>query len=111
MIRFIKLLAVIFLFTQTQALLAQEMPSLPDVFANKFKFGFGGLNDQIVRKGLADSSSPIFSIVASQSNILSINCFYPNQIRRKNSDFKWDQCTPLIDYAERFPEKALRGHT
>jgi len=110
-IKFKKLLAVIFLFIQTQSLLAQEMPSLPDRFANKFKFGFGGLNDQIVRKGLADPGSPIFSIVRSQSNIISINCFYPNQVRKKNSDFKWDQCAPLMDYAKKFPDKVLRGHT
>ncbi len=105
-----QLLVVIILFTQINNLAAQEMPSLPKIFANSFMFGFGGLNDQIVRKGLADPTSPIFNIVTSQSNILSVNCFYPNQVRPKNADFRWGQCSPLMSYAKQFPDKKLRGH-
>ena len=105
-----RLLAVIFLLMQSHAVQAQEVPALHKIFANKFKFGFGGLNDQIVRKGLADPNSPIFNIVKSQSNILSVNCFYPNQVHQNYADYKWDQCTPLMDYAKQFPDKVLRGH-
>ena len=108
--RVTKLLAGLLFLIQPLAALAQETPSLAKLYANKFKFGFGGLNDQIVRKGLADPASPIFKIVSTQSNILSVNCFYPNQVRQNKADYKWDQCTPLMDYANQFPDKVLRGH-
>jgi endo-1,4-beta-xylanase len=105
-----KLLSVFFLLMQTYAVPAQELPSLSKIFATKFKFGFGGLNDQIVRKGLVEPNSPIFNIVKSQSNILSVNCFYPNQVHQNQVEYKWDQCTPLMDFANQFPDKVLRGH-
>lgn len=98
------------LFMQIYNVASQEIPSLPTIFSDKFKFGFGGLNDQVVRKGLADSSSPIFKIVTTQSNILSVNCFYPRQVQPNQADFKWDQCAPLLAYTKQFPEKILRGH-
>lgn len=107
---FKQLLAVLALFMQVCNVAAQEIPSLPYIFVDKFKFGFGGLNDQVVRKGLADPSSPIFKIVTSQSNILSVNCIYPHQVQPNQSDFKWDQCAPLLAYTKQFPEKTLRGH-
>ena len=38
---------------------AQELPSLAQVYAKHFMFGFGGLNDKVVRAGLAQAGSPI----------------------------------------------------
>ena len=96
------------LFVQIYNVVAQEIPSLPTIFSDKF--GFGGLNDQVFRKGLTNPSSPIFKIVTSQSNILSVNCFYPKQVQPTQAEFKWDQCAPLLDYTKQFPEKILRGH-
>lgn len=89
---------------------AQEFPALAQVYAPHFKFGFGGLNDKVVRAGLAQSVSPIHSIVTQQSNILGINCFYPAQVHPKEGVYRWSDCEPLMAYADQYPNKMRRGH-
>ena len=89
---------------------AQELPSLAQVYAKHFMFGFGGLNDKVVRAGLAQAASPIHAIVTGQSNILGINCFYPAQVHPKDGSYRWSDCDPLIAYADQHPHKLRRGH-
>ena len=89
---------------------AQELPSLAQVYAKHFMFGFGGLNDKVVRAGLAQTASPIHTIVTGQSNILGINCFYPAQVHPKDGSYRWNDCDPLMAYADQHPNKLRRGH-
>ena len=88
----------------------EAIPSLSDVYAGRFLFGFGGLNAPLVRKGLLDPQSPMSQIVEKQSNILSVNCFYPNQIHPSADTWQWRGCDSLMAFTEKHPSMPLRGH-
>ena len=90
--------------------LAQAPPSLAKVFEGKFRFGFGGTFDKIVRESLAQSGSPIRRVVEQQSNIIGINCFYPNSIHPKADVWKWETCDQLLAFADLHPEWPRRAH-
>jgi GH35 family endo-1,4-beta-xylanase len=87
-----------------------QIPSLAKAYEGKFRFGFGGTNDKVVRDGLSQPDSPISRVVEQQSNIIGINCFYPNQIHPKADVWKWDGCEQLLAFADRHPEWPRRAH-
>jgi endo-1,4-beta-xylanase len=92
--------------------LAQDvsLPSLAKTFEGKFRFGFGGTNDKIVREALAQPDSPIRRIVEHHSNIIGINCFYPAQIHPRADVWKWEGCEQLLAFAEQHPAWPRRAH-
>lgn len=76
--RCISLIALLLLAHTASA--ADGIPSLAKVFEGQFCFGFGGTHDYFVRTELNKPDSSIRQIVETQSNIIGINCFYPNSI-------------------------------
>ena len=80
------------------------------VYAGKFRFGFGGTHDRLVREGLAQSDSPMRRVVEQQSNIIGINCFYPAQIHPKADVWRWDGCEQLLAFADLHPDWPRRAH-
>lgn len=89
---------------------ADDLPSLAQVYAGKFRFGFGGTNDYPVRTELIKPDSPIRRIVETQSNIIGINCFYPAIVRPQATGWKWDNCEQLVTFADQHPDWPRRGH-
>ena len=89
---------------------ADELPSLAKVYAGKFRFGFGGVNDKVVCEALADPNSVITALVTGQSNIINISCFYPNSIHPKAGVWHWERCDRLLAFAEQHPEWQRRAH-
>lgn len=89
---------------------AQEIPSLAKVFEGKFRVGFGGTNDHLVRTELNKPDSAIRRIVETHSNIININCFYASVIRPKANVWKWDNCDQLLAFAEQHTEWPRRAH-
>jgi len=89
---------------------AQDVPSLAKVYEGKFRFGFGGTNDKLVRESLARPDSPIRRIVESQSNIIGINCFYATVVRPKKDVWRWTACDDLLAFADQHPDWPRRAH-
>ncbi|MEI6618519.1 MAG: endo-1,4-beta-xylanase [Betaproteobacteria bacterium] len=98
------------MMTSALPISAQTPPSLAKIFEGKFRFGFGGTFDKIVREGLTQPGSPIRRVVEQQSNILGINCFYPNAIHPKVDVWNWETCDQLLAFADLHPEWPRRAH-
>ena len=87
-----------------------SLPSLSQVYAGKFLFGFGGVHDSLVRTQLLQTNSMMQQIVVKQSNIININCFYAGSVRPSSSVWRWDNCDKLLAFAETNPTWKKRAH-
>ena len=86
------------------------LPSLAEVYADKFLFGFGGVHDALVRTKLLQTNSVMQQIVVKQSNIININCFYAGSVHPSSNVWKWDNCDKLLAFADNNPTWKKRAH-
>ena len=86
------------------------LPSLAEVYAGKFLFGFGGVHDSLVRTKLLQTNSVMQQIVVKHSNIININCFYAGSVHPSNNVWKWDNCDKLLAFADNNPTWKKRAH-
>jgi len=86
------------------------LPSLAQVYAGKFLFGFGGVHSQLVRSQLLQTNSVMQQIVVKHSNIININCFYAGSVHPSNGVWKWDNCDNLLALADKTPTWKKRAH-
>jgi endo-1,4-beta-xylanase len=87
-----------------------SLPSLAQVYAGKFLFGFGGVHDTLVRTKLLETNSTMHQIVTKQSNIININCFYAASVHPSSGVWKWTNCDALLAMAEKNPTWKKRAH-
>ena len=87
-----------------------SLPSLANVYAGQFLFGFGGVHDSLVRSKLLVSNSNMQQVVLKQSNIMNINCFYAGSVHPTSGTWKWDNCDSLLSLAEKNTGWKKRAH-
>jgi endo-1,4-beta-xylanase len=87
-----------------------SLPSLAKVYEGKFKFGFGGVHDTLVRSKLLQTNSVMEQIVVKHSNIININCFYAGSVHPSNGVWKWNNCDNLLALADKNPSWKKRAH-
>jgi len=86
------------------------LPSLAQVYAGKFLFGFGGVHDSLVRSKLLQTNSVMEQIVVKHSNIININCFYAGSVHPSSGVWRWNNCDALLAFAEKNPTWKKRAH-
>jgi endo-1,4-beta-xylanase len=86
------------------------LPSLAEVYAGKFLFGFGGVHDSLVRTKLLQTNSVMQQIVVKHSNIININCFYAGSVHPSSNVWRWDNCDKLLAFADNNPTWKKRAH-